>query len=129
MSTERTRAFFDVHAPDLTVLDTVVGPGDTVRAHVTVSNTGSRPARETVQVYVRDTVTSVTWAEKELKAYRQVDVAPGESRVVDLEVAVADCTLVDAQGRRVVEPGAFELLVGPSSRDEALLVAGFTVTS
>jgi beta-glucosidase len=42
-------------------------------------------------------------------------------------VAVADCTIVDARGSRVVEPGAFELLVGPSSRDADLLRAGFAV--
>ncbi|MDF2807159.1 MAG: beta-glucosidase, partial [Cellulosimicrobium sp.] len=62
-----------------------------------------------------------------LKAYRKVALAPGESAVVDLEVPVADCTLVDAQGRRVVEPGEFELRVGPSSREDALLRAPFTV--
>ena len=48
-----------------------------MRAEVTLTNTGARPALETVQVYVSDIVTSVTWAEKELKAYRQVDLAPG----------------------------------------------------
>ncbi|MFD6416851.1 glycoside hydrolase family 3 N-terminal domain-containing protein [Streptomyces sp. NPDC060194] len=111
----------------LEVLTASVGRADTVRAKVTLANTGQRPALETVQVYVSDTVTSVTWAEKELKAYRQVRLAPGERREVVVEVPVADCTLVDAQGRRVVEAGAFELLVGPSSRDEALLRAGFTV--
>ena len=62
-------------------VEPVLGADDTVRAHVTLHNTGDRPALETVQVYVRDTVTSVTWADKELKTYRQVDVAPGE-RVV-----------------------------------------------
>ncbi|NEE37146.1 beta-glucosidase, partial [Streptomyces sp. SID7982] len=84
-------------------------------------------ALETVQVYVSDTVTSVTWAEKELKAYRQVELAPGESRKLLFELPVADCTLVDAEGVRRVEPGRFELLVGPSSRDEALLRGEFTV--
>lgn len=112
---------------DLRVSTPEVGVDDTVRAQVTVSNTGDRPTRETVQVYVRDVVTSVTWAEKELKAYRQVDLAPGESVVVDLGLPVADCTIVDRRERRVVEPGAFDLLVGPSSRDEALLKARFTV--
>lgn len=112
---------------DLRVSTPEVGVDDTVRAQVTVSNTGDRPTRETVQVYVRDVVTSVTWAEKELKAYRQVDLAPGESVVVDLTLPVADCTIVDRRERRVVEPGAFDLLVGPSSRDEALLKARFTV--
>lgn len=101
--------------------------GDTVVADVTVTNTGSRPVRETVQVYVRDVVTSVSWTDKELKTYRQVDLAPGESRVVRVEVPVADCSIVDAAGTRLVEPGEFALLVGPSSRDDVLLSAAFSV--
>jgi beta-glucosidase len=56
-----------------------------------------------------------------------VSLAPGEARTVELTLPVADCALVDARGTRVVEPGAFELLVGASSRDEHLLRAGFTV--
>ncbi|MER6238700.1 glycoside hydrolase family 3 N-terminal domain-containing protein [Streptomyces clavifer] len=112
---------------DLEMLTTSVGTADTLRARVTVRNTGSRPVRETVQVYISDTVTSVTWAEKELKAYQQVTLAPGEAREVLVELPVGACTLVDAEGLRVVEPGEFELLVGPSSRDDALLRAGFTV--
>ncbi|GAA2041835.1 glycoside hydrolase family 3 N-terminal domain-containing protein [Agromyces tropicus] len=111
----------------LRVLDDTVGPDGVVRAEVRVANTGTRPTREVVQTYVRDEVTSVSWADKELKAYRLVDLEPGESRVVSVEVPVADCTIVDARGARVVEPGTFELLVGPSSRDEALLAASFTV--
>lgn len=122
-------SYTTVEYADLRVVEPVLGVEDTVRAHVTLHNTGDRPSRETVQVYVRDTVTSVTWATKELKTYRQVDVAPGERVVVDLTLPVADCTLVDASGRRIVEPGTFELLVGPSSRDEVLLRAGFVVTS
>ncbi|KON75013.1 beta-D-glucosideglucohydrolase [Cellulosimicrobium cellulans F16] len=120
-------SYTTVDYADLRVLGSVHGPDDVVRAQVTLTNTGTRPVRETVQVYVSDTVTSVTWAEKELKAYRKVALAPGERVTVDLEVPVADCTLVDAQGRRVVEPGEFELRVGPSSREDALLRAPFTV--
>ncbi|MFI8002652.1 glycoside hydrolase family 3 N-terminal domain-containing protein [Streptomyces sp. NPDC086010] len=120
-------SYTSVEYTGLEVLTACVGESDTLRARVTVRNTGARPALETVQVYVSDTVTSVTWAEKELKTYRQVALAPGEAREVQVELPVADCTLVDAAGRRVVEPGAFELLVGPSSRDDALLRAGFTV--
>ncbi len=112
---------------DLVLLTPTLGPADVVRAQVTLRNTGARPALETVQVYVHDEVTSVTWAEKELKAYRQVSLQPGEERVVDLELAVRDCTLVDADARRVLEPGGFELLVGPSSRDRDLLRARFVV--
>jgi beta-glucosidase len=89
----------------------------TVRVLVRLTNTGSRPATETVQAYISDLVTSVTWAIKELKAYRQVTVPAGTSVTVDIELPAAACTLVTADGRRVVEPGDFELLVGPNSRD------------
>ena len=112
---------------DLVVDTPVVTAADTVRARVTVTNTGSRPALETVQVYVRDLVTSASWADRELKAFTQVEVAPGTGTVVDLELPASACTIVDAAGRRVVEPGAFELLVGPSSRPQDLLRAGFRV--
>ncbi|MDM7830054.1 exo-beta-d-1,3/1,6-glucosidase [Cellulomonas edaphi] len=112
---------------DLVVLTPTVTADDTIAAQVTLRNIGSRPALETVQVYVHDVVSSVTWAEKELKAYQQVVLAPGETRTVAIEVAAADCTLVDADGHRLVESGAFELLVGPSSRDESLLRGGFTI--
>ncbi|GLW34393.1 glycoside hydrolase family 3 N-terminal domain-containing protein [Actinoplanes regularis] len=99
-----------------------------VRATVRLSNTGTRPAVETVQAYVSDLVTSVTWAHRELKAYRQVTVPPGESLTVEIEIPAAECTLVDADGRRVVEPGDFELLVGPNSRLSALQSAKFRIS-
>lgn len=113
-------SYTNVNYTDLRVLTPEVAIGDVVRAEITLTNTRGRPALETVQVYISDCVTSVTWATKELKAYRQVMVAPGESVKVLLEVPAADCSLVTAGGRRVVEPGEFELLVGASSRDSAL---------
>jgi beta-glucosidase len=123
-------SYTTVEYRDLRVSSPVVAADGTVLASVTLENTGDRPAIETVQIYVRDTVTSVTWAEKELKGYRQVTVAPGESVTVPIELVVSSaCTLVDATGRRIVEPGEFDLLVGPSSRDEVLQSATFTVTS
>jgi len=112
---------------DVEILTPVVGAADTVRARVTLRNTGSRPAHEIVQVYVRDSVTSVSWADKELKAYRHIDLAAGETSTIEVAVAAADCTIVDAAGRRIVEPGAFELLVGPSSRDDVLHAVDFEV--
>ncbi|MFJ3406449.1 glycoside hydrolase family 3 N-terminal domain-containing protein [Promicromonospora sp. NPDC090134] len=120
-------SYSTVEYSGLEVRDAELGPDDTVRARVTLTNTGARPARETVQVYVSDTVTSVSWTDKELKAYRQVDVAPGQSVVVEIDLPVADCTIVDQAGDRVVEPGGFELLVGSSSRAADLLRVPFTV--
>jgi beta-glucosidase len=111
----------------LTLDTSDVAPADVVAAQVTLTNTGNRTAYELVQVYVTDVVTSVTWASKELKAFRRVEVPPGASVTTRVEVPVSACTIVDAAGRRVVEPGEFELLVGPSSRDSDLQRARFTV--
>jgi beta-glucosidase len=112
---------------DLKIVNPTLGASDVIHAQITLENTGARPALETVQVYVSDLVTSVTWAEKELKAYKQVAVAAGETVIVDLELPVAECTLVNAEAVRVVESGEFDLLVGRSSRNRDLLASRFTV--
>jgi beta-glucosidase len=120
-------SYTTVEYADLALDEISLGESDTIVGHVTVSKSGVRPVRETVQGYVRDSVTSVSWTDKELKTFRQVDIAPGESVRVRLELPVAECTIVDAAGTRLVEAGTFELLVGPSSRDEVLLSADFEV--
>jgi beta-glucosidase len=120
-------SYSTVDYSDLVVADTVVPADGVIRAQVTLANTGTRPALETVQAYVSDVVTSVTWADKELKAFRQVQVPAGGTRTVTIEIPARECTLVTADGRRVVEPGEFELRVGPSSRDADLLRSGFTI--
>ena len=120
-------SYTTVEYSGLRVVETALRSDDTVRALVELHNTGDRPAHEIVQVYVRDSVTSVSWADKELKAYRHVDLQPGETATVELSLPVAECTIVDAAGRRLVEAGEFELLVGPSSREDVLLSARFHV--
>lgn len=122
-------SYTTVEYEDLALESTRLGVADDLVVDVTVRNTGERAVRETVQLYVRDTVTSVSWTDRELKAYRQVDLAPGASARVRIPLPVAACSIVDADGVRIVEPGAFEVLVGPSSREETLLVAGFEVVA
>lgn len=111
----------------LTLARTDLHPDDVIDATVDVTNTGDRPALETVQAYVSDLVTSVTWAEQELKGFTTVAVAPGETRTVSLTIPAADCSLVTADNQRVVEPGEFELRVGPNSRPENLLTTRFQI--
>ena len=107
--------------------DTPFAVGDTVHASVTLTNTGDRPGTEVVQAYIGDLVTSYSWTDRELKAFRRVELQPGESVTVEFDIPVADCTIVDPQARRIVEPGEFELLIGHSSRREDLKRATFTV--
>ncbi|GIE20827.1 glycoside hydrolase family 3 N-terminal domain-containing protein [Winogradskya humida] len=121
-------SYTTVEYADLTVLEPLVAPDGKIQATVKLTNTGTRPALETVQAYISDLVTSVTWAAKELKAYVQVHVEPGQSVTVPIELDAAACTLVTADGRRVVEAGDFDLLVGPDSRTKNLLRARFTIS-
>ena len=100
---------------------------DTVAFEITVENTGPRSGRETIQVYLSDLVTSATWVDKELKAYQQVDLDPGERKTVQMSLPVSECSFVNAAAERVVEPGEFELRVGPSSREADLLKVRFRV--
>ena len=122
------RSYTTVEYSDLRLDAAELRVGDDVVSRVRLTNTGSRPSRETVQAYVRDEVTSASWADRELKAFTQVWVQPGESVEVEVRVPVAACTIVDAHGNRVVEPGEFSLLVGPTSRPSDLLGASFTVS-
>jgi beta-glucosidase len=101
--------------------------GEELVAEVTLSNTGKRAGVEVVQAYLRDLVTSATWVDKALVAYERVKLAAGESRTVELRVPYERLSFVNADCRRVVEPGDFELCIGPSSRTQELQALPFVV--
>jgi len=92
--------------------------GERIRATVTVTNTGTRPGKEVVQLYVGALDAPSPRPPRELKGFEKVDLAPGESRVVSFAVMTRDLShwSIRAHGW-VQEPGRFELSVGASSRD------------
>jgi beta-glucosidase len=103
---------------DLSV--TVLTDGDDPRVEVrlTVTNTGERTGRETVQLYVTDPQASVYRPEQELRAFTQVTLAPGESAPVTLTLgARAFAFWHEAAHGWVVEGGEFGVRIGASSRD------------
>ena len=112
---------------NLRVLGALLEPDQALEVSVDIRNTGAREGTEIAQVYVSDLVTSVTWVQKSLIAFARVALAPGETRTVRFSIAHERLALVNAYEQRVVEPGEFELQVGPSSVDADLLKARFTV--
>jgi len=91
---------------------------DTLTIGLEVINTGSCRGKEVVQLYVHDVHCSVKKADKELKGFLKVDLAPGESRLVNFTLRGHDLAHYDTRRARwVVEPGRFEVQVGASSRD------------
>lgn len=87
----------------------------TVRVKVT--NTGKRAGDEIVQLYIHDLVSSVTRPIKELKDFRRVSLGPGESKVVEFTITPDKLAFYGLGMKRVVEPGMFDIMVGPSSVD------------
>jgi beta-glucosidase len=97
--------------------------GESLTVSMDVENVGQRAGVEIVQVYVSDVVTSATWVNKALKGFARVLLAPGEKQTVQVELPWGAFEIINARAERVVEPGEFEILAGPSSRDEDLLRA------
>lgn len=95
--------------------------GETAQVFIDVENVGQHEGTEIVQVYISDLVTSATWVNKALKGFARVQLAPGEKKTVLIELPWHSFEIVNAQGQNVIEPGEFEILVGPSSRDRDLL--------
>jgi len=104
---------FEIGAPRLR-LDHI-RKNDPVSVDVDVRNTGSRAGDETVQLYVRDKVSSVTRPLKELKAFQRVTLAPGERRTLTFMLGEQAFRLWNDEMQRVVEPGEFEIMVGGNS--------------
>jgi beta-glucosidase len=101
--------------------------GQAAAVSIDVENTGQRAGVEIVQVYVSDVVTSATWVNKALKGFARVNLEPGEKKTVEIKLPWEALRIVNAEGHIVVEPGEFEVLVGPSSRDGDLMKATLRV--
>ena len=82
-----------------------------------VTNTGTRPGEEVVQLYLRDRLASVVQPERTLKAFDRIMLNAGEARTVTLHLDRNDFAIVDADMHWTIEPGAFDVMVGASSED------------
>ena len=87
----------------------------TVVRHLTVKNTGYYDADEIVQLYIHDVVASITRPVKELKGFERIHLKKGESRVVRFEITDDMLKFYDHDLNYVLEPGEFEVMIGPDS--------------
>lgn len=94
-----------------------IAPGDSAVVRCTVRNAGPRGGDEVVQLYVRDEVASVARPVMELKGFRRIRLDPGEMREVRFTIGPETLRMLDARLRPVVEPGAFRVMIGSSSKD------------
>ena len=101
-------------------------PGGSVNVSVTVTNRGAYRGEETVQLYIRDMVGSLTRPVRELKGFAKVLLDPGQQETVTFSITEEDLKFHDIDMNLVAEPGEFRVFTGPNSRD--VQEAIFTLT-
>jgi beta-glucosidase len=100
---------------DLKVSPAQIGPVGQTKVSVTVTNSGKRAGDEIVQLYIHDVVSSVTRPVMELKDFKRISLAPGESKTVEFVITPDKLSFFDLNMNRIVEPGWFDIMVGTSS--------------
>ncbi|HEY8672113.1 MAG TPA: glycoside hydrolase family 3 N-terminal domain-containing protein [Terriglobales bacterium] len=89
--------------------------GGSAKVFIDVTNTGNREGDEVAEMYIHQRVASTTRPVLELRGFRRVTLKPGEKTTVELALTPDALSLVNADMHRVVEPGTFDIMVGPSS--------------
>jgi beta-glucosidase len=102
---------------DLSLSSTSLKGSQTLTATVTVTNDGALAGKETVQLYIRDLVGSITRPVKELKGFKKISLNAGESQKVSFAITPEDLKFYNNDLKYDWEPGDFVIMVGPNSRD------------
>lgn len=92
-----------------------IGRKGTLRMSADVKNTGARQGDEVVQLYISDTISSITRPVKELKGFKRITLQPGETKNVEFKLKTGDIGYYNNDGKIVLEPGEFEVWIGGSS--------------
>jgi beta-glucosidase len=102
---------------DLRLSSQRMQPGGSITATFNLANTGKVAGTEVAQLYVRDRVASVVQPLKALKGFQRIALQPGETRQVSFSIDRESLAFVGGDLAWVLEPGAFELMVGSASDD------------
>jgi beta-glucosidase len=100
---------------DLKVETPTVASTGTLRVAAEIENTGTRPATEVVQFYVRDLVAPTSRPVRELKGFSRVELAPGEHKTVEFTVPAHDLGSYDPSMKWVVPAGTYDVWVAPDA--------------
>ena len=95
----------------------VEASGRSVTATVSVTNQGDYDAAEVVQCYIRDVACRFARPVKELKGFERIMLRKGETKTVSISLSEQDLSYYDAEGNLFFEPGEFDIMLGPNSRD------------
>ncbi|WP_235209198.1 glycoside hydrolase family 3 N-terminal domain-containing protein [Methylobacter sp. BBA5.1] len=95
--------------------------GENVTVRVSVKNTGALKGKETVLLYLNDVAASVTRPARQLKAFKKVELEPGQEQPLSFTLTPRDLSFIGIDMKRIIEPGEFKVMVGHET-------AGFSLT-
>lgn len=102
---------------DLKLSKKTLTESGSIEASISVTNTGSLAGKEVVQLYIQDLVGSSTRPAKQLKGFRKVSLAAGETKTIQFKVTVEDLKFYNSNLKYLAEPGEFKIFMGGNSRD------------
>lgn len=85
---------------------------DELKFSIDVTNTGTRVGKEAVMLFSRDLVASLTPESRRLRAFKKVELQPGETKTVTLSIKASDLAFVGADGKWILEQGGFRMQSG-----------------
>ena len=94
-----------------------MSPDGQITVTIPVTNTGNRDGIEVVQLYIRDVVGSIARPVKELKGFQRLSIKAGETATATFTIDASKLKFYNYDLKEVVEPGEFDVMVGPNSRD------------
>lgn len=112
-------SYTSFHFDNLRVKPAEIATGAETVVSVDVTNTGDRAGDEVAQLYIHQRLASVTRPVKELRGFQRVTLRPGEKETVQFRLTPSELELLDRDMHSVVEPGTFDLMIGPNSQDTA----------
>jgi beta-glucosidase len=100
---------------DVTLSKATLTERDTLQASVSVTNTGTRPGEETLQLYISQPAASVARNVMDLRGFQKVLLQPGETKEVTFAITTEDLKFWNADLKHDWEPGEFLIRIGGSS--------------
>ena len=113
---------------DLQLSAKMITPSEPLTLSVEVQNVGQHASDEVAQLYVSDVTASVPVPIRQLQGFERIHLEPGETKRVTFTLTPRQLSLIDDEGRRVIEPGEFQVAVGGRQpRPEDLMGEGTAV--
>lgn len=102
---------------DLQLSDTILNDNETIEIKFNLQNTGERPGKESILLFIADHYASITPSVKKLKRFKKVELDAGESETIGFTIDKNDLKFVSPENQWIAEPGKFSVIIGNMEKE------------